>query len=232
MMPNEFRSLSNLTKTQEAQFARYFELLVDWNSRMNLTAITDESSVYEKHFYDSTAPVRLGLVPNQTIKLLDIGAGAGFPSIPMKILCPKLEVTIIDSLQKRIDFLSNLTETLGLSNVTLLHGRAEDFGQDTLYRGQFDLVTARAVARLNVLLELTIPFLKEDARLLSLKAVKFDDELTEAQNALKALGARLIETRDYELTDGATRHIAVITKTKPTPKKYPRKAGTPNKKPL
>ncbi|GBG97159.1 16S rRNA (guanine(527)-N(7))-methyltransferase RsmG [Lactococcus termiticola] len=221
-----------LTDQQKADFELYFKLLVEWNEKMNLTAITDEEEVYLKHFYDSVAPVLYGLIKNEPVRLLDIGAGAGFPSLPMKILCPELQVTIIDSLNKRINFLTHLTDSLNMENVSLLHGRAEDFGQNSNYRGQFDLVTARAVARLNVLSELTLPFLKKEGRLLSLKAAQFDEELVEAKNAIALLGAKFEEQIDYSLPDESERHIAVISKKKETPNKYPRKAGTPNKKPL
>ena len=221
-----------LMEQQKQQFADYFQLLVSWNEKMNLTTLTDESDVYLKHFYDSLTPILYGLIKNEKLQLLDIGAGAGFPSLPMKILFPDLQVTIIDSLQKRINFLAQLTESLQLTGVTLLHGRAEDFGQDNKYRASFDIVTARAVARLNVLSELTLPFLKKNGVLLSLKAAKFDEELQDAKAAIATLGAKFETQIDFELPDGAERHIAVIRKTKETPKQYPRKAGTPAKKPL
>ena len=147
----------DLSQKQKDQFQRYFELLVEWNEKINLTAITERDEVYLKHFYDSLAPVLQGHIKNQTIRLLDIGAGAGFPSLPMKILCPELDVTIIDSLNKRINFLNLLADELELSGVHFYHGRAEDFGQDKAFRAQFDIVTARAVARMQVLSELTIP---------------------------------------------------------------------------
>ncbi|MDR0298195.1 MAG: 16S rRNA (guanine(527)-N(7))-methyltransferase RsmG [Streptococcaceae bacterium] len=232
MTPEEFATLARLTEQQKQQFALYFELLIDWNSRMNLTALTSESDVYLKHFYDSLMPVALGALKNEPLALLDIGAGAGFPSLPMKIVCPELKITIIDSLQKRINFLSALTEALGLAGVTLIHGRAEELGRQADFRGQFDFVTARAVARLNVLSELTVPFLKKNGQLLSLKASQFDVELSEAQHAIATLGARFDHALDYALPDGSARHIAVIEKTKETPKKYPRNAGQIKKNPL
>ncbi|MEY8537265.1 16S rRNA (guanine(527)-N(7))-methyltransferase RsmG [Lactococcus muris] len=221
-----------LSEKQKGQFERYFELLVEWNEKINLTAITEKKEVFLKHFYDSVAPILYKLIQNEPQKLLDIGAGAGFPSLPMKIIFPELQVTIIDSLNKRINFLSLLTNELGLEHITLLHGRAEDFGQNLNYRGQFDIVTARAVARLNVLSELTLPFLTKNGRLLSLKAAKFDEELNDAKNAIAVLGSKFIEQIDYQLPNGDERHIAIIEKKKETPKKYPRRAGTPNKKPL
>ncbi|MDR0300207.1 MAG: 16S rRNA (guanine(527)-N(7))-methyltransferase RsmG [Streptococcaceae bacterium] len=222
----------NFTELQVQQFETYFTLLVEWNEKINLTAINEKEEVYLKHFYDSLALAKYKLIPNEQISLLDIGAGAGFPSLPLKILYPEIEVTIIDSLNKRINFLKLLVDALGLTNVTLLHGRAEDFGQDKSYRGKFDYVTARAVARLNILTELSLPFLKKSGKLLSLKAQKFNEELVEAKNAITVLGGKFEESVDYELPDKSERHIAVIRKSLDTPNKYPRKAGTPNKKPL
>ncbi len=221
-----------LSDKQIKQFERYFELLVEWNEKINLTAITEKNEVYLKHFYDSIAPILYGLITDQPVSILDIGAGAGFPTLPMKIIFPELKVTIIDSLNKRINFLSLLTEELGLENVTLLHGRAEDFGQDANYRETFDFVTARAVARLSVLTEFTIPFLKKNGILLSLKAAQFEEELNDAKKAIAILGGKFIKEVAYELPNGDERHIALIEKKKETPKKYPRKAGTPAKNPI
>ena len=221
-----------LTDRQKEQFERYFELLVEWNEKINLTAITDKDEVYLKHFYDSIAPILQGLIENQPIRLLDIGAGAGFPSLPMKILFPELDVTIIDSLNKRINFLHLLAEELGLSGVHFYHGRAEDFAQDKAFRAQFDLVTARAVARMQVLSELTIPYLKVGGRLLALKASNAPEELEEAKNALNLLFSKVEDNLQYELPNGDPRYITVVEKKKETPNKYPRKAGMPNKRPL
>ena len=221
-----------LTDQQKEQFERYFELLVEWNEKINLTAITDKDEVYLKHFYDSIAPILQGLIENQPIRLLDIGAGAGFPSLPMKILFPELDVTIIDSLNKRINFLHLLAEELGLSGVHFYHGRAEDFAQDKAFRAQFDLVTARAVARMQVLSELTIPYLKVGGRLLALKASNAPEELEEAKNALNILFSKVEDNLQYELPNGDPRYITVVEKKKETPNKYPRKAGMPNKRPL
>ena len=221
-----------LTDRQKEQFERYFELLVEWNEKINLTAITDKDEVYLKHFYDSIAPILQGLIENQPIRLLDIGAGAGFPSLPMKILFPELDVTIIDSLNKRINFLHLLAEELGLNGVHFYHGRAEDFAQDKAFRAQFDIVTARAVARMQVLSELTIPYLKVGGRLLALKASNAPEELEEAKNALNILFSKVEDNLQYELPNGDPRYITVVEKKKETPNKYPRKAGMPNKRPL
>ena len=221
-----------LTDLQKKQFHDYFRMLVEWNQKINLTAITAEEEVYLKHFYDSLAPILQGYVQNEPISLLDIGAGAGFPSLPMKILFPQLEVTIIDSLNKRIQFLHLLAEELGLEGVHFYHGRAEDFAQDKQFRAQFDLVTARAVARMQVLSELTIPFLKVGGRLIALKASSAEDELTQAKNALSLLFAKVLENVDYQLPNGDPRTLTIVEKKKETPNKYPRKAGVPNKRPL
>ena len=237
MKPEEFYAhLADLgfplTDRQKEQYERYFELLVEWNEKINLTAITDKDEVYLKHFYDSIAPILQGLIENQPIRLLDIGAGAGFPSLPMKILFPELDVTIIDSLNKRINFLHLLAEELGLSGVHFYHGRAEDFAQDKAFRAQFDLVTARAVARMQVLSELTIPYLKVGGRLLALKASNAPEELEEAKNALNILFSKVEDNLQYDLPNGDPRYITVVEKKKETPNKYPRKAGMPNKRPL
>lgn len=237
MKPEEFYVLLAelgfpLTDRQKEQYERYFELLVEWNEKINLTAITEKDEVYLKHFYDSIAPILQGLIENQPIRLLDIGAGAGFPSLPMKILFPELDVTIIDSLNKRINFLHLLAEELGLNGVHFYHGRAEDFAQDKAFRAQFDIVTARAVARMQVLSELTIPYLKVGGRLLALKASNAPEELEEAKNALNLLFSKVEDNLQYELPNGDPRYITVVEKKKETPNKYPRKAGMPNKRPL
>ena len=237
MKPEEFYVLLAdlgfpLTDRQKEQYERYFELLVEWNEKINLTAITEKDEVYLKHFYDSIAPILQGLIENQPIRLLDIGAGAGFPSLPMKILFPELDVTIIDSHNKRINFLHLLAEELGLSGVHFYHGRAEDFAQDKAFRAQFDIVTARAVARMQVLSELTIPYLKVGGRLLALKASNAPEELEEAKNALNLLFSKVEDNLQYALPNGDPRYITLVEKKKETPNKYPRKAGMPNKRPL
>lgn len=237
MTPEKFYELLKqqqieLTDRQKQQFEHYFELLVEWNENINLTAITDKKEVYLKHFYDSIAPILQGWIENKSIKLLDIGAGAGFPSLPMKILYPALDVTIIDSLNKRILFLNHLSDELGLEKVHFYHGRAEDFAQDKDFRAQFDIVTARAVARMQILAELTIPFLKVGGRLLAFKASNAPEELTEAKTALSLLFSKVEKNIHYQLPNGDPRYITVVGKKKETPNKYPRKAGIPNKRPL
>ncbi|HGI1895844.1 TPA: 16S rRNA (guanine(527)-N(7))-methyltransferase RsmG [Streptococcus agalactiae] len=221
-----------LTDKQKKQFETYFRLLVEWNEKINLTAITDKEEVYLKHFYDSIAPILQGYIDNSPLSILDIGAGAGFPSIPMKILYPEIDITIIDSLNKRINFLNILANKIELSGVHFFHGRAEDFGQDKVFRAKFDIVTARAVARMQVLAELTIPFLKVNGRLIALKAAAAEEELISAEKALKTLFSQVTVNKNYKLPNGDDRNITIVSKKKETPNKYPRKAGTPNKKPL
>lgn len=221
-----------LTEKQKQQFHRYFQLLIEWNQKINLTAIVEENEVYLKHFYDSIAPILQGCIPNEPLHLLDIGAGAGFPSLPMKILYPQLKITIIDSLNKRIKFLHLLSEELELENVQFYHGRAEEFAHDKNFRAQFDIVTARAVARMQILAELTVPYLKTNGKLIALKASNAEDELAEAQHALHSLFAKVIHNHDYVLPNGDPRTITIVEKKKETPNKFPRKAGIPSKRPL
>ncbi|WP_010197879.1 16S rRNA (guanine(527)-N(7))-methyltransferase RsmG [Bacillus sp. m3-13] len=222
----------SLSSQQLSQFDTYYKLLVEWNEKMNLTAITDEEEVYLKHFYDSiTASFYVDL--NQELSLCDVGAGAGFPSIPLKICFPNLKVTIVDSLNKRITFLQNLANELGLKNVHFVHDRAETFGKNADYREKFDLVTARAVARLSVLSELCLPLVKEGGMFVPMKAAAASDELEKGKKALQILGGKLEKVHSFSLPlEESERNILIINKIKSTPKKYPRKPGTPNKQPL
>lgn len=225
----------HLSENQVQQFATYFKLLVEWNEKVNLTALTEEKEVYLKHFYDSLLPLWETPLENYHIKLCDVGAGAGFPSIPLKIIQPEIQLTIVDSLRKRINFLELLVEELNLTEVELVHARAEDMGQNPDYRGQFDIVTARAVAQLNVLAEFCVPLLKKGGHFLVLKGShsQTEEEIGQAQNALKVLGAKLITQKEtYLPEDEGERTLLLIKKTLDTPKKYPRKAGKPAKQPL
>jgi 16S rRNA (guanine527-N7)-methyltransferase len=221
-----------LSSKQLEQFQLYFKLLVEWNEKMNLTAITEEEEVYLKHFYDSiTAAFYVNL--KEPISICDVGAGAGFPSIPLKICFPHLKITIVDSLQKRITFLNELAKQLGLSDVYFYHDRAETFGQSTSFRESFDMVTARAVARLSVLSELCLPLVKVDGQFVAMKGASAKDELVQGKVAIKVLGGELKEEHQFKLpTEESERSIFIIEKKSKTPKKYPRKAGTPNKMPI
>ena len=224
-----------ITVTDEkiARFDRYLELLQEWNKKINLTAITEREEVYLKHFYDS---ITAGLYVNfkeGVPSLCDVGSGAGFPSIPLKIMYPNMRITIVDSLNKRIQFLQTIVDELGLENVHLYHDRAETFGQNSEFRASFNFVTARAVARMNVLAELCLPLVKKDGVFIAMKASNTEEELIEATKAIATLGGKLREDIQFELPkDAGERHIVLIDKKKETPNKYPRKPGTPNRKPL
>lgn len=223
------------TQEQLAQYATYYTYLVAENQKMNLTGITDEPGVYLKHFYDSLTLVKaLPDLLTQPKTLCDVGAGAGFPSLPVKIAAPQLEVSIVDSLNKRIEFLQRLSDKLDLKQVHLYHDRAETFGaKHSDHREAYDVVTARAVAPLNVLAELCLPLAKVGGVFVAMKASAVDEELAAAKSAVATLGGKI--TRVVELTlpeSGDPRTLVVIEKRKPTPKKYPRKPGTPSKLPL
>ena len=223
-----------LNQQQINQFNRYYQLLVEWNEKINLTAITAEPDVYLKHFYDSLMP--LWMAPDQfkeNATLCDVGAGAGFPSIPMKIVRPDLKVTIVDSLNKRINFLNLLAEELELSEVQAVHGRAEEVGQDKTYREKFDIVTARAVAALNVLSELCLPLVHKGGYFIALKSQRADEEIDSAKGAIATLGAKFEEQVSEMLPiEDSERVVLIIRKTLETPKKYPRRPGKPAKQPL
>ncbi|MDN5907572.1 MAG: 16S rRNA (guanine(527)-N(7))-methyltransferase RsmG [Staphylococcus equorum] len=220
-----------LSEEQQRQFQTYYQMLVEWNEKINLTSITEEHEVYLKHFYDSIAPSFYTDLTKE-LTICDIGAGAGFPSIPLKIIYPNLKVTIVDSLNKRIKFLNQLAEALDLENVNFVHDRAETFGKG-VYRESYDIVTARAVARLSVLSELCLPLVKKGGQFIALKSSKGEEELEEARFGLGILGGKVRETISYELPEEAgERQMMIIDKRSQTPKKYPRKPGTPNKSPL
>lgn len=220
-----------LSDKQQQQFQTYYQMLVEWNEKMNLTSITEEHEVYLKHFYDSiAASFYTDLTKELTI--CDIGAGAGFPSIPLKIIFPNLKVTIVDSLNKRIHFLNQLADALDIENVSFVHDRAETYGKGD-YRESYDIVTARAVARLSVLSELCIPLVKKGGQFIALKSSKGEEELEEARFGIGVLGGKVVDTISYELPENAgERQMIIIDKRSQTPKKYPRKPGTPNKSPL
>ena len=225
----------NLTDRQMQQFADYYQLLVTTNRQVNLTRITEENDVYLKHFYDSlTGAFAEPRLQTEQLTLCDIGAGAGFPSLPLKIAFPQLQVTIVDSLNKRINFLQELVAKLGLSGVTLVHDRAETFSaKNAANREKYDLVLARAVARLSVLAELCLPAARVGGELVAYKASAADDELADAQGAISKLGGEV--QKEFAMTLPGTadqRKIIIIDKVTATPPKYPRRPGLPNKKPL
>ena len=223
-----------LSSKQKEQFATYYNKLIEFNKKVNLTRITDKNEVYLKHFFDSITPLlEFSDLFKGEKSLCDVGAGAGFPSLPIKILCPDLSITIVDSLGKRLKFLDELVSDLSLDKVTLVHSRAEDAGQNKNLREKFDLVTGRAVARMSVLSEYCLPLAKVDGYLVALKGPKAQDELAEAKNAIEVLGGSVKEVKELTLPDtDDERTLIVVKKVKATPKKYPRRAGTPNRKPL
>lgn len=218
-----------LSDTQVTQFCNFGDLLLEWNQRMNLTRITDPREVILKHFIDS---IVIAKFINGT-SFADLGTGAGFPGVPLKILLPELDVVLMDSLKKRLDFLDVVIKTLGLQKINTVHTRAEDFGKNKLYRAQFDTVSSRAMARLPILLEYALPVLKVKGLFLAPKGAQVDNELVESQKALKVLGGQLVKVEHINLGEGADqRAIVIIRKVKDTPSQYPRKAGTPEKNPI
>lgn len=222
----------NLTEDQLDKFVIYSNLLKEWNKKMNLTALeTDEEIIY-KHFLDSLFCLKLDL-NWQEKKILDVGTGAGFPGLPLKIYLDSVEVHLLDSLKKRVLFLEEVIKNLNLKNVFCFHGRAEDFGKNDAFREQYDLVTARAVARLPVLLELCLPFVKKDGFFIALKGPEGINELEESKEALSLLGGK-VHTLKHFIIQGIMQERVLIAfqKTSPTPSKYPRKAGIPQKRPL
>ena len=227
----EAASLS-LSEEQILKFTRYDALLVDWNERMNLTAITEPRDVAVKHMVDSLTACDAALFSGAPT-VIDVGTGAGFPGIPLKIFDPSIRLTLMDSLAKRLAFLEAVVEDLGLTGVTCVHARAEDAAHEPQRRERYDIAVSRAVARLPVLLEYTLPFVKKGGHLIALKGRTAEEEATNAKRALKLLGGRLETIRPVTLPGlSDKRAVLTITKIAPTPKAYPRKAGTPAKKPL
>ncbi|MFL8800563.1 MULTISPECIES: 16S rRNA (guanine(527)-N(7))-methyltransferase RsmG [unclassified Clostridioides] len=214
------------------KFKKYREILVDWNQKMNLTGIEDEKEVYVKHFLDSISAVKNGYIKNG-MSIIDVGTGAGFPGLPLKICLDDLELTLLDSLNKRINFLEEVSRELELANIKFIHGRAEDFGKDEKYREKYDIATARAVAGLPILMEFCVPFVKVGGYFICLKGPNANLELEESQKAIDILGLEFVEKIDVELPEIDLNHnILVFKKIKETPVKYPRKAGKPAKNPI
>lgn len=221
-----------LSTKQLEQFELYYQELVSWNEKMNLTGITERSQVYTKHFFDSLS-LAFYINMNEVKSLADIGSGAGFPGIPLKICFPHLKLTIVDSLSKRISFLQYVCDTLGLTGVQLIHGRAEDVAKQFVHRDAYDVVTARAVARLSLLNEFCLPFTRKDGIFAAMKGSDPVEELAEAKRSFKELRAELQKVESFNLpVEDSSRHIILVRKTGATPAKYPRKAGVPAKSPL
>ena len=233
-----------LTSEQEEKFLSFYELLVEWNSHMNLTAITEFDEVIKKHFVDSLTLVKaLPLLSDRPsvpaeglpgrLSLIDVGTGAGFPGIPLKIAFPELEVTLLDSLQKRVGFLNEVISKLSLTGITAIHGRAEDFARPGRMRESFDICVSRAVANLSTLSEYCIPFVKKGGCFVSYKGSDMEEEAASAKAAIRILGGDEPEIFSFYLPDSdIRRNLYLVRKKAPTPGRYPRKAGLPGKEPI
>ncbi len=222
----------SLTDKQINQFLKYYELLVEWNGFMNLTTITDYDEVMKKHFVDSLSLIKTYDV-KRDVSVIDVGTGAGFPGLALKIAYPNLQVTLLDSLNKRINFLNEVIAQLGLTGVETVHGRAEDYAKHDKLRGKFDLCVSRAVANMSTLSEYCLPFVKVGGEFISYKSEKVNDELINAKRAIGLLGGRFDRSEEFYLPDSDIyRNLVTIKKVKDTPKKFPRKAGLPSKEPL
>jgi 16S rRNA (guanine527-N7)-methyltransferase len=221
-----------ITQQQISLFDDYFMELITWNENINLTSITDRTQVYEKHFYDSLS-ISFFAPLTKNLKLIDIGSGAGFPSIPLKIIYPQLQITIVDSLKKRIYFLEHLIDKLQLKGITLIHGRAEDVARDQSHRERYDIATARAVAKLNVLTELCLPFVSVGGIFIAMKGPNVLEEINEAARGVEILGSSPPIMHSLSLpNDNSERHVLLYSKVKKSSSQFPRKAGTPAKTPL
>ena len=221
-----------LTETQKQQFDKFYELLVEWNKVMNLTGITEYEEVNEKHFVDSLSIVK-AIDMNKISSVIDVGTGAGFPGIPLKIVFPHLKVVLLDSLNKRINFLNTVIDKLELQDISTIHGRAEDFAKKLEYREQFDLCVSRAVANLATLSEYCIPYVKKDGMFVPYKSGEIDEELEQSKKAIHVLGGKTQNVVKFQLPSTEIgRSFVVIKKLQNTAKKYPRKAGLPSKEPI
>lgn len=234
LLINAFKKINiELTDKQAGQFVKYYEMLVEKNKVMNLTTITEYSDVVVKHFADSllvSNVIDLKSVNN----IIDVGTGAGFPGIPIKIVFPDIKVTLLDSLNKRINFLNEVITELELENVKCIHGRAEDYGHNSEYREKYELCVSRAVANLSTLSEYCLPFIKVNGNFISYKASNINEELSGAVNAIAKLGGKIEHTITLELPNEkeVERNFVVIRKISKLNNKYPRKSGTPSKEPL
>ena len=215
---------------QTEQFFEYMNLLIEWNEKMNLTAITEPEDIILKHFIDSITILK---EIKEDVKLVDVGTGAGFPGIPISIMKPSIKVTLVDSLNKRLMFLQEVADKLNLKNINMLHMRAEELGQNKKYRESFDIATSRAVANLSTLSEYLIPLVKVNGKVISMKASSAQEEIKQANNAINVLGGAIKKIEEFNLPQSDIgRTIIVINKIKHTPEKYPRKSGIPSKEPL
>lgn len=231
MLKQYFEEINiSVNDKQIKQFERYFELLVEWNEKINLTAITEKSEVFLKHFVDSATCL---LNENISGKVIDVGTGAGFPGMVLKILKPEIKLTLLDSLNKRIEFLKLIAAELGLEDITFIHSRAEDGGQDKNLREQYDFVVSRAVANLSTLSEYCLPFVKVGGYFLAMKGPDIREEVDSAKNAVSKLGGEVKKEITYTLPSTDINHTVIsVKKLRQTPAIYPRKAGKPSKAPL
>jgi len=221
-----------LTEEQVRQFAQYQQELLAWNQKINLTALTEEREILIKHFYDSLLGLK-AIKWSGEERVLDVGTGAGFPGLPLKLVYPSLSVVLADSLQKRVKFLRHLSGVLGLTGLEIVHGRAEDLGREESYRGKFEVVVSRAVAKLTVLAEYCLPFVRQEGVFLAYKGGDGAQEYEEASLAIEKLGGKLWKTVAFSLPEGlGERTIICLKKVKPTPAIFPRKPGIPRKSPL
>ncbi|SEF98221.1 16S rRNA m(7)G-527 methyltransferase [Caloramator fervidus] len=213
-------------------FEKYMVLLKEWNEKINLTAITEDDEIVRKHFLDSISIIKSGLI-NDNLKIIDVGTGAGFPGIPLKIINPTLKVTLLDSLKKRVNFLNQVINELGLKNIEAVHGRAEDFARLDEYREKYDISTARAVAPMNILCEYCLPFVKVGGYFIAMKGPSIEEEIKDSKNAIGTLGGRLIDIVETSIPEYDVNHkLIIVGKIKPTDKKYPRKPSQIEKKPI
>lgn len=219
-----------LSEIQLKQFYNYMNLLIEWNKKINLTAITEPNEIILKHFVDS---LTISKYISDGTRVMDVGTGAGFPGIPLKIYRQDIEITLLDSLQKRINFLDEVIRELNLGKIETIHSRVEDFGKDKKYREKFDIATSRAVANLVTLSEYLLPLVKVGGKVISMKGSLIEEELEHSKNAIKILGGKVEKVDEFDLPNSdISRNIILINKIKETPNKYPRKAGEPSKKPL
>ncbi|MCM1283376.1 MAG: 16S rRNA (guanine(527)-N(7))-methyltransferase RsmG [Muribaculaceae bacterium] len=221
----------SLSELQLNQFETYYKLLIETNQVMNLTAITEWDEVLEKHFLDSLAIAMVREDLHQGLKVMDMGTGAGFPGIPLKIVFPELEITLSDSLNKRVIFLQKVIEELKLKNISAIHSRAENLAKELAYREKYDLLVSRAVANLSTLAEYCLPFVRSGGEFISYKSGDCDEEVAAAEKAVHILGGNIREVKKFQLGESG-RAFVIIDKVRATPKKFPRKAGTPSKEPL
>lgn len=222
----------NLNQEQVEQFIVYKDLLKSWNEKINLTAITDDMDIIKKHFIDSISIVKSGVLKDG-MSLIDVGTGAGFPGIPIKIIMPGIKVLLLDSLNKRITYLNEVIKGLKLKDIEAVHGRAEEFSRNDKYRERFDIATARAVANLSVLSEYCIPYVKDKGYFIAMKGPSIDEELQSGKNAISTLGGKFVEIVKTEIPGEDFNHnIVIVEKIKKTEGKYPRKYAQIEKKPI